>query len=176
MDNLFLIAAIQSAYDFAGWYGVIGEDIKHRWANIFRVTKAVLDFPFTIYILYFPLDFNGALLVAFYIAKWCHLCDSFYNIYRYILTNKPTDEWGYWRWWTPLGLLRTNWWGFCVVKGYTEYDQLNYRGKFRYYGIEQNYKHYGRIGFSRGMVSIKEAWIQTAIGLISAGLIWGFWG
>jgi hypothetical protein len=175
MRLILILALLQSLYDFVGWFGIIQNWAavpEHAWqAKLYRVIKETLDIPVTFVILYFYLNISLPLIAAFYTAKWFHLCDSLYNIEEYILTNKPTENWGYWRFWTPIGLLRTNFWGFCIIRGYT---QLDYNEKSGYWGSGENifekYPH-SKSSFIKGMVSIKEAWIQTFIGLVPALLI-----
>ncbi|MBE2217435.1 MAG: hypothetical protein IAE90_04475 [Ignavibacteria bacterium] len=176
MVTIFVLAIIQSLYDFAGWFGLFKENDKHPKRLYFRITKEVLDFAVVPVIAFYYFGVPLQVFAAFYIAKWLHLCDSFYNIWRYILTNQPTPEWGYWRWWTPLGLLRTNFWGFCVFKGYTEYDYDTGDGFWHPHENLSNlndFKYY-KSGFSRGMVSAEEAYIQTLYGLILASIILAF--
>lgn len=187
MHQLFyitIIAIVQSLYDFAGWAGVIQRLLRVEEtavpAKIYRAIKETLDFPVTLYVLIFVLNVEWAYIAAFYAAKWFHLCDSLYNIYEFIITNMPVVDWGHWRWWTPLGLMRTNWWGFCPVKGFTQYDYNESKGFWQPYEEElmplkdinnvdyNDYSYYKTIGFSRGMVNIKESWIQTAAGLLIA--------
>jgi len=173
MITIIILAIIQSVYDFAGWFGIFKENDKHPTKNVFRWIKVILDFIVVPAIAFLYFGVSLGVLAAFFVAKWFHLCDSFYNIYRYILKNEPTTDWGYWRWWTPLGLLRTNFWGVCVLPGKTEWD---FAGQVGYWhpNPEEGYVgglFYKQIGFKRGMVSITEAWIQTAIGLLLAGLL-----
>jgi hypothetical protein len=193
--NITIIAIVQSLYDFAGWFGII-----QRWlraeeisvpARIYRVIKETLDYPVTLYLLIFVFHTGWAYVAAFYIAKWFHLCDGLYNVYEFILTNKPAVDWGHWRWWTPLGLLRSNWWGFCPLKGHTQYDYNESKGYWQptddelisinpvQYDAEavnhNNYSYYKTIGFSRGMVNIHESWMQTAAGLVSAAVLLFIW-
>ena len=141
------------------------------------IPKEILDFVVVPSIAYFYFDVNMGVLIAFFIAKWFHLCDSFYNIFRYILTNQPTSEWGYWRWWTPLGLLRTNFWGYQIINGYTEADLKNKTGAFKIKKdlmsnflkpVQNKAIHKGVV---RGIVSIREAWIQTGCGIGLATLL-----
>lgn len=166
MEKLIIIfiilASAPSILDFTIWFGVFVENDKHPKQWLFRVCKAIFDFGILPFVAVYFFDVSYGLLAAFYIAKWWHLCDSLYNIYRYILTNKPTEEWGYWRWWTPLGLLRTNWWGICAIKGHTERDF-------------QPKQKVNKSKFSKGMVSIQESWYQTAIGLFLAAVIALIW-
>lgn len=175
MLTIIIIAMIQAAYDFAGWFGVIKENPEHKFAVIFRILKEMLDFIALPLLLYFYFGLNIGSFAAFFIAKWLHLCDSFYNVYRWIFTGEMVSGWGYWRWWTPLGLLRTNFWGFCVLKGFTEYEHQWKLGHWRDPADEPLDLELKDIGFSRGMVSTEETWIQTCLGLILAGVILQFW-
>ncbi len=124
---------------------------------------------------YFIFDVQLVILAAFFIAKWFHLCDSYYNIFRYILTNESTAVWGFWRWWTPLGLLRCNWWGFCVLPGFTELDMDAQYGNWSTDCYKRKYLNYPDYNFLKGMVSINEAWIQTALGLFLTAIILLIW-
>ncbi|RPI19700.1 MAG: hypothetical protein EHM58_00410 [Ignavibacteriae bacterium] len=175
MNKIFLLAFIQSLYDFAGWFGIIQHWLKvteDKWqAKLYRLIKELLDIPVTFVLLYYFFQVDISIILAFYTAKWFHICDSFYNVEEYIVTNQPTTNWGYWRFWTPLGLLRTNFWGLCLVKGYTKLDYDERTGNWgNGYNIYTKYPQY-KAHFLKGMVSVKEAWIQTLIGLLLALII-----
>lgn len=171
MLTIIELALIQSLYDFAGWYGLYKEQAGHPKEWLFRLVKTILDLFVTVWIAHWYFQVSWVVLAAFFIAKWFHLCDSLYNIWRFILTNEPAMEWGNWRWWTPLGLLRSAYMSKVpLLKGYTE---LDYRNRTGYWsgGTEE----YGVMPmFSKGMVSSRESWIQTAIGLVLAYIILQF--
>jgi hypothetical protein len=113
---ILLIGLVQAIWDWLGWFVWLHEPnwdktkpfwkrYSNKWAYFFRIVKFILDFPITLialYILHIPID----IIVAFYIAKWFHLCDSFYNLFSWLCGSRPA-YYGEWRWFTPLGLYRT---------------------------------------------------------------------
>lgn len=175
MTIILFIGLIEALFDFAVWYGIYKEHSGHKYEWIFRTLKALIDFLIIPAIAYFIFDVQLGILAAFFIAKWFHLCDSYYNIFRYILTNESTAVWGFWRWWTPLGLLRCNWWGFCVLPGFTELDMDAQYGNWSTDCYKRKYLNYPDYNFLKGMVSINEAWIQTALGLFLTAIILLIW-
>lgn len=107
INEILLIGFIQAIWDFGGWFVWLHEPPNYKnWKPVFfRIVKFILDFPitlFVLYILHIPID----IIVAFYIAKWFNLCDSFYNLFSWLCGSRPA-YYGEWRWFTPLGLYRT---------------------------------------------------------------------
>lgn len=176
MTTVLLLGIIQSIYDYVGWAGIFKENDQHPKRLYFRVIKEILDFIVVPLIAFYWFDVSIVTLAAFFIAKWFHLCDSFYNIWSFVIKNQGVSEWGYWRWWTPLGLLRSKFWGLQILKGYTQIDFENrLEAQKAKKGIIANFLKPQKIvvsvkGFVRGMVSIREAWIQTGLGIVLAFL------
>lgn len=177
MTTVLLLGLIQSIYDYTGWAGIFKENDQHPKRLYFRVVKEILDFIVVPLIAFYWFDVSIVTLAAFFIAKWFHLCDSFYNIWSFVIKNQGVSEWGYWRWWTPLGLLRTNFWGLQIIKGYTQADHTNKTGAFYIKPtlmanfLKKKQMTVSINGFVRGMVSISEAWFQTGLGILLAFLL-----
>ncbi len=152
LETVIYLGIITALYDFAYWFGInreisyetakeTGNDKLARRIIIFRICKEITDLIILPLVCILSFNVSWNVIGAYYIAKWFHLSDSFYNIYRFIWTNQPVAENGNWRWWTPLGLLRS----IRIT-----------RGKFH---------------FEKANVTIKECWYQTAIGLIFAAIL-----
>ncbi len=101
------LAAAQGLHDFAWWFGVAKENRQWEYARVYRIYKETIDLGVTSIILIFVLHIHWLVITAFFVAKWLHGCDSFYNGLRYVFTNQPTTDKADWRWWTPLGLFRS---------------------------------------------------------------------
>jgi len=164
---LFILTLIQSGYDFLMWFVINKENPESNSAVYLRYIKLLLDFPVTIYItLHFGLFTSSILspvsiLILFYFLKWFHGCDTFYNIYSIIFGKKPCF-WGYWRWWTPIGLIRCIFFGHCFIKGYSYLEYQFNAGVFGKFKIPMDLKN---VKFSRGMVNVNEAHAETVLGM-----------
>lgn len=139
-------AIYQSAYDYLGWNTWLGEPEKYDWRGIFfRVLKFILDYPVSIFLMV-NADWNINQIAGYYVFKQFGGVDMAYMIIHFILKNGKVEELNiWWMWWTPLGWHRT----------------------------EVYYNHFvpWKIRFIKGKITRKEAWLQTAVGLLAGFLI-----
>lgn len=159
---IFIAAYIQGGvYDFAGWYGIFKERSGHKWEWLYRLLKEILDFVVTPVIMIYCFKWNPDLIGAFYILKWFGWCDAFYIAMWKAFNPKRnyTQEGIWWMWWTPLGMIRS---------------QFIYNPNIQDYGEFELIKLHGNTYFKKGIISFTEFLQQLLYGVVAAWLIYYF--
>ena len=107
--NIFFWLIYHAGYDFTGWYGILKENPKKfLYELIFRTIKLVLDYPVTIYLMFYIYGWKYEDAVCFYLLKQCGWADAFYIILWKLFNPglNYTEEGLWWLWWTPWGAVK----------------------------------------------------------------------
>jgi len=85
--------------DFIVWFFLAKEDINWKWTKIFRISKFMYDFPVTFAVLFWVLGLPLDIIGWFYMLKWAHCADSWYNIFSFMFKKPVENKQAFWRWW-----------------------------------------------------------------------------
>jgi len=155
--KIFEPVVMQAVYDYLRWNTILGENPKKTWHElVFRTVKLTLDYPVTYYCMR-RFGFAQHLIISFYIAKQCGLCDMIYiGIWKALHPGQDyTSEGIWWLWWTfPLGWIRTGWNIIInIIWNIAHHTYINFGSSTIYW---ENV---------RGKMTFKEFSIQLILGL-----------